>query len=124
MDRINECQKYIKKWYLGESQPGVRMAADDLLEQLIQLLVVELLRDLIDNPIPENMMEGSQAFNIWIATAYAKVADGINTGFGQDEIDQVKNLAWNYWVNGIRRTQQSPECVRRLYQCRREISQQ
>lgn len=120
MNAYEECQIYIKRWYLGEPVLAIRMATDDNDEQIIQYLIVELLRDLIDNPIPAGMLEGSAAFNTWVDAAYRKITDGVTTGFREPEESSVKNLAWTYLTAGITRTQKKPENQDRLYKCFRQ----
>lgn len=120
MDAHEECLVYIKRWYLGEPVLAIRQAMDDNDEQVIQYLVVELLRDLIDNPVPNGMLEGSVAFNAWVDAAYRKITDGVTTGFRVPEESAVKNLAWTYLTLGITRTQKKPEMADRLYKCMRQ----
>lgn len=120
MDRLKECQLYIKQWYLGEPVVTVRMDGGSVLDNLcIQAMVVELLRDLIDNPIPDNFVEGSLPFNTWIDHALQRCMADLNFGFSVDQCSAVKNLAWNYWLNGIHATQRNPELVDRLFKCSR-----
>lgn len=121
MDRIKECQLYIKRWYLGEVVQTVEMdGADKTSEQCIQAAVVELLRDFIDNPIPENLLEGSKEFNHWIDIAFRKVTHGLSFGFQVQQEDVVKNLAFNYWAEGIRKVQSDPALKDRLMKCSRQ----
>jgi hypothetical protein len=120
MDRLKECQLYIKKWYLGEPVVSVRMDGGSVLDNLcIQAMVVELLRDLIDNPVPESFVESSTMFNTWMDDALKRVMGDMNFGFSVDQCSAVKNLAWNYWVEGIRKTQSDPALADRLFKCSR-----
>lgn len=120
MDRLKECQLYIKRWYMGESVVTVRMDGGSVLDNLcIQAMVIELLRDLIDNPIPDSFVESSMPFNTWIDAALQKVMTGMNFGFSADQCSAIKNLAWNYWVEGIQKTQADPKLKDRLYRCNR-----
>lgn len=125
MDRLKECQLYIKKWYMGEPVITVRMDGGSVFENLcIQAVVVELLRSLIDNPIPDSFLEGSLEFNTWIDRALQKVLYGLNFGFSVDQCAAIKNLAWNYWVEGIRKTQADPKLSSRIFKCSRSELEQ
>jgi len=118
LDRLKECQIYIKKWYMGDYVVTIRMDAGDVLTNLcIQAMTVELLRDLIDNPIPDSFVEGSVEFNTWIDAALKKVMAGMDFGFSVEQCMAVKNLAWNYWAEGIEKTQADPKVQDRLFKC-------
>lgn len=118
MDRIKECQEYIKRWYLGQQVQTVQMhGSDNTTEQCIQSMVVELLRDFIDNPFPENLKEGTMEFNTYIDQAFRKAMAGMEFGFSMTEEDAVKNLAWNYFAEGIKKTQSNPQLKDRLITC-------
>lgn len=120
MDRLKDAQNYIKRWYLGESVVSVRMDGGSVMDNLIiQGLVVELLRDLIDNPIPEGFIEGSQPFNAWIDASLQKVMIGLDFGLSVEQYSAIKNLAWNYWVEGISKVHNDPALKSRLYKCNR-----
>lgn len=120
IDRLKEHQEYIKRWYLGETVVTIRMDGGSVLDNLcIQALVVELLRELIDNPIPSQMKEGSVEFNTYIDHALQKCLMGMNFGFSVDQCSAIKNLAWNYWLFGIQATQNNPAMKERLFKCSR-----
>lgn len=120
MDRLKECQIYIKKWYMGEPVITVRLSAGTVLNNLcMQAMVVELLRDLIDNPIPDRFIEGSMEFNVWIDAGLKRVMEGLNFGFNVDECGAIKNLAWNFWAEGIRKTLADPKLQDRIFKCSR-----
>lgn len=120
MDRITEAKEYVKRWYLGEIVQAVEMHGESpLIEQCIQSAVAELLKDFINNPIPEGLMEGTASFNTWIDVAFRKSIHGMDFGFDTEQEDAVKNLAWNYWIEGIRKIQSAPQLKDRLFQCSR-----
>jgi hypothetical protein len=117
-DRIKECQQYIKKWYLGENVVTIRMDGGPVLANLIiQALTVELLRDFIDNPIPTSFIESGPEFNTWVDAALVKILDNQNYGLTVEQYNAVKNLAWNYWVDGISKTLTDPAVKDRLFKC-------
>lgn len=121
MNRLQECQEYIAKWYRGEMLQTIMMdGGDSMNEYCIQCMVVELLRDFIDNPIPEGLMEGTAEFNSWIDVAFRKVMRGMNFGFNIQQEDAVKNLAFNYYAVGIRKTQSEPSLKPRLMKVQKQ----
>jgi hypothetical protein len=79
--------------------------SDPLTEQIVQSLAVELLRDLIDNPPPEQMVEGSQEFNTWMLHGLTRAERGINFYLTVEQETQIMNLAFNYWLYGPRQAQ-------------------
>lgn len=117
MDRLKELQDYIGRWYMGEPVLTVRMHSDPTTDLCIQSATVELLRDFIDNPIPQRWKDGSQELAEWVNFSYHKVTLGMNFGFGDEEVIAVKNLAFNYFVDGIRKVQSDPKMITRLYKC-------
>ena len=118
-ERIKECQLYIKSWYIDSYVLTVRMdgGPNEMDEVCIQTMVVELLRDFIDNPWPEGIMEGSETLNRWIDTAFRKVMVGLNFGFTPAQEDAVKNLAFNYYVRGICNVRNDPALHDRVFKC-------
>lgn len=118
MDKLKECQIYIKTWYMGEPIITVEMDGASPHDELcIQTMVVELLRNFIDHPIPEGFKENSQQLNNWVEATYQKVSRGLNFGFSPQQHDAVKNLAFNYYIDGIVKTQSDPVLKLRLFKC-------
>ena len=118
-DRTRECQIYIKRWYTGEPVLTVRMDSDSTGEAIIQALVVELLRDFIDHPIPDGIKEGSEAFHTWVNSGYQKALRGIDFGLTIEQTEAIKNLAWVYWAEGIAKVTADPQLQGRLYKAHR-----
>jgi len=115
INRIRECSEYIARWDLGEPVQSVQMHGSDMLtEQCIQALVVELLRDFVENPFPEGLMEGTATFNMYIDQALRKALTGTSFSLTQEEEDAVKNLAWNYYIEGISKVHSKRELKGRL----------
>lgn len=115
-----ECLEYIKRWYLGENIVSVRLDNNSQKEEIcMQHMVVQTLRDLVDNPIPEAFKEGSAQLNEWVDFAFRKVMQDLDFGFNSQQEDAIKNLAFNYYIDGIRKVQAAPELRFRLFQLNR-----
>src|ERR1700722_7168814 len=121
MNRLTECLEFIERWDMNEPIITVEMdGGGNFIEELcIQACVVELLRDLIKNPPPERMIEGGEAHAQWVDFSYRKSLHGLEFGFSQKQEDAVKNLAWNYFVEGISKVQSDPALKDRLIRLRR-----
>ena len=118
MNNKHECLVYIKRWYMCEPVWAIRLAVDDDLERAMQMIVVELLRDLFDNPMPGDMVEGTSQFNHWMAVAFHRAQHGVKFDFKQEEVSSIKNLAWTYFAVGISNTQRRADPIR-LYETTR-----
>lgn len=121
-DRKKECMAYIKYWYLGEEIVTVRLyGGDDYDEYCMQAMVVELLREMIDRGVPE-FSEGSQALNQWIEQLLLDhmKRHALHFGFNQEQIDAIKNLAFNYFRDGPTRVHAYPDLSKRLYRIHRQ----
>lgn len=116
MNRRKEVLEYVKRYYLGEPIVTIMMDGGDMMDEYcIQSMVCALLKDFIDNPIPEGMKESSAEFNMWIAVALRRVMTGMDFGFSIEQEDAIKNLAWNYFVEGISKVQSDPKIKSRLF---------
>lgn len=121
MNREKECLEYIKRWYVDGYVVTVRMdATSDAEEYCIQTMVVETLKDLVENPPPESFIEGSAPLNNWIDHAFRTALRGQDFAFSEQQEDAIKNLAFNYWAQGVINTQGNPELKRRIYRCERQ----
>ena len=120
MNKQDECQMMIAAWYAGGPIVSVKMGGgDEASEVCITMLVVEMLRLFIDNPIPDSLREGSSEMDFWFDMQYARATRGLNFGLTKEQIGAVKNLAFNYWVVGIAQVQADPQLKARLFQCNR-----
>lgn len=121
-DTKKECMAYIKYWYMGKQIVTVRLyAGDDAEEYCMQMMVIELLRELVDKGVPE-FSEGSQALNQWIEQMLLDLMkrNNLHFDFNQELIDSIKNLAFNYFVDGPTRVHAYPALQKRLYRVYRQ----
>lgn len=121
MYSAEECAAYVAHWYSGAPLQTIEMYdRNSFDEQCMQTVMFELLRDFVQNPWPEGMKEGSPQLNEWIDFAMRKVMNGIDFGFTADHEDAIKNLAFNYFVEGVEKLQAMPAANGRLFVCQRQ----
>lgn len=120
MSKLDECKDYIRDWYLNGYVVTIMMDANDEMDDYcIQAMVVELLKEFVDHGIPGQLVEGTQMFNVWVDTAFRKVMTDLDFGFSAEQEDQVKNLAFNYYAEGVEKVRNNPSIQLRRYKCRR-----
>jgi hypothetical protein len=53
----------------------------------------------------------------WADLAYKKALAGVNFGFNEKQEIAIKNLAFNYYIEGVSKTLSDPSVQYRLFQC-------
>lgn len=121
-DTKKECMAYIKHWYMGQQIVTVRLyAGDDMDEYCMQMMVIELLREMVDRGVPE-FPEGSPMLDKWVGAELETIMKrhGLHFGFNEEQIDSIKNLAFNYFRDGPTRVHAYPTLQKRLYRIHRQ----
>ena len=109
---------FIATWYNGAPVVTVAMGGGDRIDELcITMLVVELLRDFIDRPLPTLFKEGSPELETYVDFAYRRCKRGLEFGLTPEQDNSIKNLAFNYYIDGISGVINQPSMQHRLWKC-------